>query len=69
MSVSARRETEEVFQHIVGTYKRISGFDPFGYAGIEFVIRKGTHVGSHLVMIEPPLLALTVNRQAQVYDV
>lgn len=58
MSASSRRETEEVFRHILGTYRRISGFDSFGYAGIKFVIRKGPRWGSHLVMIEPPLLAL-----------
>jgi hypothetical protein len=62
MSAVSRRETTSVFQHILGTYRRIAGFDPFGYAGIEFVIRKGPHWGSHLVMIEPTLLSLRVDK-------
>jgi hypothetical protein len=58
MAPSNRRESETVFRHILGTYKRVSGFDNHGFAELEFAIRNGAHRGSHLVMIEPNLLSV-----------
>ena len=48
--------TREVFQHLVGTYRRIAGFDELGHVRLDFRIRKGPHSGRHTVWIEPYLL-------------
>jgi hypothetical protein len=51
-----RRKSESVFQHILGTCKRISGFDQYGCAEIFFAIRRGPSKGLHSVALEPYLL-------------
>jgi hypothetical protein len=47
MSPAGRRETLPVFRHLVGTYKRIAGFDRYGHAELMFRIRGGRHRGLH----------------------
>ena len=56
MDASVRPDTEAVFRHLVGTAKRVSGFDSFGCAEIFFTIRRGRQRGMHSVAIEPFLL-------------
>ena len=51
-----RSETESVFRHIRGRYKRVVDFDDFGHAILTFGIRIGRHRGMHSVAIEPHLL-------------
>jgi hypothetical protein len=51
-----RRETEAVFRHILGSRKKVEGFDQFGCAILVFGIRSGPHAGSHSVAIEPHLI-------------
>jgi hypothetical protein len=56
MSLKARAESAPVFQHILGTCKRVDSFDRYGCAELFFFIRKGPHRGIHSVAIEPFLL-------------
>ena len=58
MVESERRNSEAVFRHICGTYKRVTGFDSYGCAEIYFAIRRGRHTGLHSVAIEPNLLLI-----------
>src|SRR5262245_24993351 len=58
MSQPGRRESEPVFAHIVGTYKKIDAFDKYGCAELNFSIRDGKHRGLHTVWIEPFLLRI-----------
>ena len=56
MSADCRAESLPVFEHLVGSYKRVEEFDEFGQAWLRFKIRKGPHAGYHSVGIEPYLL-------------
>ena len=57
MPAPYRQETRAVFKHILGTRKRVEGFDQFGCAILAFGIRRGhRHAGAHTVAIEPYLL-------------
>ena len=58
MSEDCRAESLPVFEHLVGTYKRVEEFDAFGLAWLRFQIRNGPHSGYHSVGIEPQLLKL-----------
>src|SRR5882724_2646891 len=58
LAESERPNTAAVFEHICGTYKRVSGFDTFGHIEIFFTIRRGRQRGMHSVVIEPYLLLL-----------
>lgn len=58
ISADFRAGTLAVFEHLVGTYKRIEEFDEYGQAWLRFTIRKGPHAGYHSVGIEPYLLKL-----------
>ena len=49
-------ETHRVFRRLVGTYRRVLGFDKLGNAEIVFRIRAGRDRGLHIVGIEPCLL-------------
>ena len=49
-------ETHRVFPRLVGTYRRVLGFDKLGNAEIVFRIRAGRDRGLHIVGIEPRLL-------------
>lgn len=56
MQQRERRKSEAVFRHIMGTCKRVSGFDQYGCAEIFFAIRSGASRGLHSVALEPFLL-------------
>lgn len=56
MRLPDRRASEAVFRHLVGTCKRVTGFDEYGCAEIFFTIRRGPRRGLHSVAIEPNLL-------------
>jgi len=56
MSAASRTDSEAVFRHLVGTYRRIRAFDRRGNAELFFRIRRGPHAGLHVVWIEPWLL-------------
>ena len=56
MSAECRAESIPVFEHLVGTYKRIDEFDEYNMAWLWFRIQKGPHAGYHSVGIEPYLL-------------
>ncbi|HEX2386602.1 MAG TPA: hypothetical protein VHL99_08560, partial [Candidatus Binatia bacterium] len=56
------RESGPVFQYLVGKYKRVNGFNRYGFVEIDFKIRTGRSRGSHLVAIEPFLLRLRRSR-------
>jgi hypothetical protein len=49
--------THRVFHHLVGTYRRVWGFDELGNAELVFRIRTGRDRGLHVVGIEPHLLS------------
>jgi hypothetical protein len=57
-----RRESEPVFRHIVGSYKKVVGFDDYGHVELEFKIRKGPNAGNHTVWVEPDLVRARVSR-------
>ena len=56
MAKRPRAETARVFQHLVGTSKRVDSFDHLGFARLTFRVRKGALKGRHWVGIEPHLL-------------
>jgi hypothetical protein len=56
MAAKQRAQSLPVFEHLVGSYKTIEGFDQFGCAGFTFAINKGQFCGYHTVWIEPFLL-------------
>ena len=58
MAAEYRAGSLAVFEHLVGTYKRVEEFDEYGQAWLRFRIRKGPHAGSHSVGIEPYLLKI-----------
>jgi len=62
MTAECRAESLPVFQHLVGSYRRVEEFDEFGFAWLRFEIRRGPHRGSHSVGIEPHLLKVRVVR-------
>jgi hypothetical protein len=61
MHADARAETQGVFQHLVGQYKRITAFE-WGEARLDFRIARGRHRGYHAVWIEPWLLKKRAGR-------
>ena len=56
MSDPMRSETEAVFRHILGSYRRVAGFDESGNVWLRFTIRCGEHAGWHSVGMEPYLI-------------
>ena len=58
-----RRETEAVFRHILGTKKKVEGFDHLGCAILVFGITSGPHAGSHSVAIEPHLIRKVIGNK------
>ena len=42
-----RRESRPVFEHILGTCKRVLGFNELGWAELSFRIRHGPRAGLH----------------------
>jgi hypothetical protein len=64
MSPGPRRESQRVFRHLVGKYKRVAEFDRFGHAGLWFRIQSGRDAGIHFVVLEPHLLRVRQSRAA-----
>jgi hypothetical protein len=58
-----RSETEAVFKHIVGTRKKVEGFDQFGCAILVFGITSGPHAGTHSLAIEPHLIRKVIGNK------
>jgi hypothetical protein len=58
-----RRESRPVFEHILGTYKRVLGFNELGWPELSFRIRHGPHAGLHTVWTEPELLRVRCARR------
>lgn len=56
MSPKYLKETQAVFEYLVGKYKRVQEFEEDGCIWIDFTIMKGPHRGMHGVAIEPFLL-------------
>jgi hypothetical protein len=65
MSPAGLRSSRPAFRHILGTYRKICGFDRYGCAEIDFRIRRGPHAGWHTVYIEPHLLRRKQVRHAK----
>lgn len=57
-----KKETRAVFQHIVGTYRKVVGFGRYGHVELSFHIRSGKLKGLHSVLIEPNLLRVKAMR-------
>jgi hypothetical protein len=64
MAPASRAESRPVFEHLVGTYRRVYGFDERGNAELVFRIRRGANRGLHWVWIEPWLLRRVAERSA-----
>jgi hypothetical protein len=64
MSKTAKAESEIVFQHLVGTYKRITDIDQIGNAGIRFRIRTMKKLEYHWVSLEPHLILKPKRKRA-----
>ena len=58
MPALPRSETLALFEHVLGTCKRVQDFDTNGLVELFFQVRKGPHVGIHSIYIEPELLLL-----------
>lgn len=56
MSPETRSESEPVFQHLVGTYKRIAEIDSLGNARILFRIKGKKQLEHHWAGLEPHLI-------------
>ncbi len=65
MSEECRTESLRVFNHLVGSYKRIREFDEHGFAWLMFKIRRGADAGLHSVGIEPWLLKVRRTRETK----
>jgi hypothetical protein len=63
MSADCQADSLPVFQHLVGTYRRVEEFDEYGHAWLAFKIRNGPHSGYHSVAIEPYLLRIRIARK------
>lgn len=64
MAPASLAESRPVFEHLVGTYRRVHGFDQRGNAELVFRIRRGADRGLHWVWIEPWLLLRVAERPA-----
>ena len=65
MAPEAIAESLPVFQRLVGSVRRIAGFEQHGLAEIAFRFRGGRNAGCHSVWIEPSLLRLRRPRPAR----
>ena len=63
LGTDGRAETQPVFEHLVGQDKRITEFDEFGEARLDFRIKRGRVRGWHAVWIEPCLLSKRARRR------
>ena len=55
MALEDRKETQPVFDYLVGKYKKVHGFDEYGHVELAFQVLKWKD-GIHTVWIEPFLL-------------
>jgi hypothetical protein len=55
MSPEPLKETQPVFEHLVGKYKKVHGFDEYGHVELVFQVLKWND-GIHTLWIEPFLL-------------
>jgi hypothetical protein len=62
MRPNGRRDSLAVFEHILGTYKRVVAFNSLGWPELSFRILNGPHLGLHTVWIEPELLRVRRTR-------
>jgi hypothetical protein len=62
MRPRGRRESLAVFEHILGTYRRVVAFNSLGWPELSFRILNGPHSGLHTVWIEPELLRVRRTR-------
>ena len=62
MRPRGRRESRAVFEHIIGTYKRVVAFNSLGWPELSFRILNGPYSGLHSVWIEPDLLQVRRTR-------
>lgn len=60
-----RGETEAVFNHILGTRRKVEGFDQFGCAILVFGISSGPRAGTHSVAIEPHLIRKVIGTKVR----
>lgn len=58
MSPRAHRASRRVFNRVIGTYKRVAGFNGIGWVELSFRILHGPDAGLHTVWIEPELLSV-----------
>lgn len=63
LAPESRAESTPVFERLIGTYRRIAGFDRYGHAEIRLVFRGGAEAGHHTVWIEPFLLRRKAGRR------
>ena len=56
MGSASAKETQLIFEYLVGRYKRVRDFNEFGCIELDFKIMKGSARGMHTVWIEPYLL-------------
>lgn len=66
MAEPYRSQSDAVFKHLVGKYKRVAEVDEHGLVWLRFTIRAGQHSGWHSVGIEPWLLRVSERRRARV---
>jgi hypothetical protein len=64
MSAGGIKESLPIFRYLVGKYKRVAGFNPYGFVELSFRIRKGRNRGWHSVEIEPFHLRIRRSRRA-----
>ena len=62
MRPHGRRESLAVFEHILGTYRRVVAFSSLGWPELSFRILNGPYSGLHSVWIEPDLLRVRRTR-------
>jgi hypothetical protein len=49
-------ESVPVFERLIGSYRRVAGFDEYGHVEISFKFRGGPEAGDHTVWLEPHFL-------------
>ena len=62
MSPDAAEESRVAFEHVVGRYVRVRGFDDRGFVEVAFRVRAGPLAGLHSLWIEPGLLRVRRSR-------
>ncbi len=55
-------ESVAVFERLIGSYRRVAGFDDYGHVEIELVFRGGPEAGLHWVWLEPHFVKVKQSR-------